>query len=281
MNSTAYDARCRAILHPDISAPSDLRWRDSPWQDINTTAELSSDFRNRSLCPGFEVQSDPRATFRPGQIFAAQITSGFMLHNFRTFRDIDFGDLPLEPIPTLKATSEDEQVEDRSRRLAQIRELPLEKMTRYCEDAAGGGGTVHCLLCWRPGEPHKWQKEKWASDHFRHMHWQYYFGMTPEIPTRLSREKKAEVIAWEKQNTELSQPSAREFSAEKWITLEDVTLDIPIEDDYEMVSKIQHHSKAFPWPLPGPIMIQRFVVVREGNERCLALGIHTLVKPRA
>lgn len=225
------------------------------------------------------MQSDPRARFRPGQIFSAQITSGFTSKNYSTFRKIDLEYLPLEPFPSLKATAEEEQLQNRSRRLAQIRQLPLEKMTRYCEDVARDGSEVHCLLCSRPGQPSKHQKDDWASDHFRLHHWEYYFGMVPGLSSRLSRETRVSVIAWEQQSEASSQPPERDFSAERWITVDDVTLDTPIKVDDEIASVVNDHSQIHYWPLPGPIMIQRFVVVREGDGQCLVLGIHTSVKP--
>jgi hypothetical protein len=52
---------------------------------------------NYAGCPGFEKQMSPAKFFRPGQIFAAQITSSVLLDNDRRFRDVDFGHLPLEP----------------------------------------------------------------------------------------------------------------------------------------------------------------------------------------
>lgn len=249
----------------------------SPWQDIKATARFSG--ANCSFCPGFEKQSEPRFKFRPGQVFAAQITSGFILKHNPTFRDIDFGNLPLESIPTLKARAQAEQLEDRFKRLAQIHQLPLENMTRYCEDVPSDGKKVYCLLCSNPKEQTKWPKDKWATWHFRKEHWIYYFSMVPGLSDHLSREMKGMVISQEKQSEEPPQPPDQNFSAEKWITLEDVTLDTPITEDNEMANIVENHSLGYYFfSVRGPVMIQRFVVVREGSEQCLALGIHTLVK---
>lgn len=219
--------------------------------------------------------------FRPGQIFAAQIDSNFVLYNHRTFRDIDFGNLPLEPIPTLKATAENEKLEDRAKRLAQVRQLPLEKMTRYCKDVAGNRKKVDCLLCSNPEKQSIYPKDNWATWHFRIVHWNKYFGMIPvseATERRLSTKKPTKIISWEKQSEELPQPPDPNFSADKWIVFEDVELDTPIHSEDEIIGRIlcfssRHHH------LAGPIMIQRLVVVREGRNECLCLGIHTSVKP--
>lgn len=221
--------------------------------------------------------------FRPGQIFAAQINSNFQLYNHRKFREIDFGNLPLDSIPKLEATAENEKLEDRAKRLAQIRRLPLEKMTRFCKDVPENREKVECLLCSDPEE--HWQsihpKDDWASEHFRRFHWENYFAMVPELTDRLYQlEKKrlGKVIPWEKQSEELAQPADPKFSPDEWIIFEDVALDTPIESDNEIFDDITSASSFNHYSLPGPVMIQRFVVVREGGRQCLCLGIHTSVK---
>jgi len=244
------------------------------WQDVKTISQLSRDEFNQTLCPGFEAQTNPSSFFRPGQIFAAQITSQLLLRNDRTFRNVDFGNLPLEPIPKLRAMAEREQLQDRIKRLTQIRQLPLDKMTRYCKEMLDGRKTVRCLLCPDRGDDFASTKEYWASYHFRFDHWGHYFAMIPKGLGLLSHMKHEKVIPWEKQSKELLQPLDSEFSAEKWILLEDVTQDIPIDTDEELAEALNMFSQICHC-LAGPVMIQRFVVVREGGGHCLCLGIHT------
>lgn len=281
--STAYNARCGAELSTSIRPHGDFTPWNRPWADIKVTARLIRSFGNRSLCPGFEVQSNPKSVFRPGQIFEAQINSDFQLYNHRTFRDIDFGNLPLDSIPMLEATAENEKLEDRAKHLAQVRQLPLDKMTRYCQDVADNRKKVKCLLCTDPEKLREsiYLKDEWASDHFRRDHWIYYFAMVPKLEDRLDelpRRRRELVIPWQRQSEEHAQPADLKCSPDGWITFEDVASDTPIDTDDEIFDVIARFSSREHHSLPGPVLIQRFVVVREGSRECLCVGIHTSVK---
>ncbi|KAL6697471.1 hypothetical protein J3F84DRAFT_369027 [Trichoderma pleuroticola] len=263
-HKTGYDARCSVELYPRIRSPI------GRWKNIRTAGNIYGPYRHRGASEEFKQQNDPVSFFRPGQIFTAQITSCLLLKNKRTFRKVDFENFPLEPIPKLQAIAEKEQLEDMSKRLAQIRNLPLDRMTRYCKDIPGDRKSVQCLLCEHGHEDSRILKDYWASQHFRARHKLYYFGM---LPIKLSQRQKT--IPWEEQLEKLPRPTRTEFSPEEWILLEDITSDIPIPPDESF--EFWNHSERNP-SYGGPIMIQRFVVVREDRERCLCLGIHTYAK---
>jgi hypothetical protein len=227
-------------------------------------------------CPGFVYQTDPTSFFRPGQIFTAQIASTFYLQNDRNFRQIDFGNLPLEPIPKLKNMAESERLEDRTKRLAQIRQLPLDQMTHYCKNLPLETEKVECLLC--PSEWNHYPRDQWATHHFRIDHWRQYFGIIPNgshLFRGFSRQKIDEIIPWEKQKLPQRASDSRS-SRDEWIVLEDVIADNPIDSDEDLVSIVANTSE-IPHYLAGPVMIRRFVVVGEGDGYCLCVGIHTSV----
>ncbi|KAL6820889.1 hypothetical protein J3E69DRAFT_357255 [Trichoderma sp. SZMC 28015] len=176
----------------------------------------------------------------------------------RTFRRVDFGNLPLEPIPKLQAIAKKEQLEDMSKRLTQIRQLPLEIMTRYCKDIPGDRKNCRML------------KDYWASENFRAWHREYYIDMIRDDDLT-----NGEAIPSEERLEGLPHPTrTTEFSPEKWILLEDIISDIPIESDDYFI----YEPDSLELTVGGPIMIQRFVVVREDSKRCLCLGIHTYAK---
>ncbi|KAI1465809.1 uncharacterized protein F4812DRAFT_113077 [Daldinia caldariorum] len=230
-------------------------------------------------CPGFD-EHRPQF-FRPGQIFAAQITSNWLLEpKEREFEKVDFGNLPLEPTSLLEEKAAAERLENRARRLDQIRNLPLEKMVRYCEDVPGDSTQVKCLLCERElmdqntkKEPPTFAKDLWASSHFRYDHWKNYFPMLPpdaSLSLRWDRKKELEP------SSDLAPHIlSSDFSAETWIDLTHVTDDRPIYTDNEIIGRINKSTRHKVHPLMGPILIRRFVVVRQGLDDCLCLGIHT------
>lgn len=123
---------------------------------------------------------------------------------------------------------------------------------------------MQCLLC---GQGSRVLKDYWATQHFRACHKEYYFGMiqNPKMVGQFT------AIPWEKQLKKLPPSASTEFSAVKWITVEDITLDVPIQpdSDFALPDSQEYYVDS------GPVMIQRFVVVREDNKRCLCLGIHT------
>ena len=266
--STSYNARCGAKVFPDCRV-----WRRDPnasWKDIKLEAMISSLIRNHSKCAGFDKQKKPEDFFRPGQIFAAQINSSLYLHNERKFREIDFGALPLAPIPELEKRAEVETLEDRAKRLAEIRNLPLHQMTLYCDSLSPESDRVICLLCNRANNT--LLKEHWASYHFRRYHWEYYFSMLPEsVSNKLQDMRRAELVPSE---TLKQPPPASNFEAENWIDLAQVQHDVPIMKDEELVKDINYASLLHHY-LSGPVLIRRFVVVRQGKRECLCLGIHT------
>lgn len=124
---------------------------------------------------------------------------------------------------------------------------------------------MQCLLC---GQGSRVLKDYWATQHFRACHKEYYFGMiqNPGMMWQFTE------IPWEKQLKKLPSSASTEFSAVKWITVEDITLDVPIQPDSDFA--LPYNSQEY-YLDSGPVMIQRFVVIREDNKRCLCLGIHT------
>ena len=198
----------------------------------------------------------------------AQITSALHLSNERGFRKVDFGALPLGPISLLQCKAGQERREDREERLNQLRDLPLTLMAVYCKELPLERSKVECLLC-RDEAP--WSKDNWMR-HFRRYHWQYYFSMLPKKASRdLGKLYKRALVPRE----DLPQPlSPSDFSADKWITIEDIERDVPIISDESIIDDVNQTS-VFEHYLAGPVLIQRFVVVKEGQHACLCLGIHT------
>jgi len=171
----------------------------------------------------------------------------------------------------LAATAEKERVEDERKRLAQIRSLPLEKMSYYCASISTDNKRVICLLCGKDrwGLDQSYQRDEWTSRHFRLCHWERYFGMIPLRPDQ----ERFEIIPWEIQQRDLFATNSQRL-ANDLITLDDVTSSYPIETDAEIFDTATDYSFEPHCPT-GPIMIQRFVVVREGLYSCLCLGIRT------
>jgi hypothetical protein len=58
---------------------------------------------------------------------------------------------------------------------------------------------------------------------------------------------------------------------------DDIALDRPLKTDEEIKDILDFCSPSMHYSLLGPIMIRRFVVVREGPDTCLCLAIHTYV----
>ena len=98
-------------------------------------------------------------------------------------------------------------------------------------------------------------KDEWVTLHFRVEHWNIYLKIC---------------------STARSHPD-RTFSPESWITLDDVVSDDPIPTDGKIKNTINQSTQDSCSGAPGPILIRRFVVVREGPESSLCLGIHTYV----
>lgn len=126
----------------------------------------------------------------------------------------------------------------------------------------------------------------WATWHFRFEHWREYFGiLSSQCNGKLERKiakveraRSGRVISWEEQERKrIKSSSESPFSANRWITLEDVDLDVPISSDEKILASLLHPSMLMHY-MAGPIMIQRFIVVREGGKHCLCVGIHTYVR---
>ncbi|KAK6948138.1 hypothetical protein Daesc_009902 [Daldinia eschscholtzii] len=259
--NTGYQPKCTVDIIPSYQEP--LRYHSSSWaKDIKLAASIYSDPGNLTLCPGFDKQQAPDSFFRPGQIFSAQIASYMDMESKRGFRKIDFGNLPLEPIPTLKEKAKAESLEDRKKRLAQIRGLPLERMVQYCEDIPHDPGIVNCLLC-RAKLRTKNSKRNigpvpkglWASLHFRIQHWEHYFSMLPpDVLRGLRKDRRRRLVP----SKDLTPPNPGSgFSAEKWIDLTDVTKDVPIQTDEELI-RVVNETSTFNHYLRGPVLIQRY-----------------------
>lgn len=168
----------------------------------------------------------------------------------------------------LKATADQDRVKDREKRLEQIWQLPLLQMTAYCTEVPLDKHKVTCTL----GTTGKmFSKDEWTL-HFRQRHWQYYFSMVPQHAKRLRTRQREQLIP---EKDLAPNPLGSTFSEQVWITLDDVTQDVPIMTDDEMIRRLLRSSPQFVHPLYGPVMIQRFVVVRAGLQSCLCLGIHT------
>lgn len=142
-------------------------------------------------------------------------------------------------------------------------------MTAYCASIPYDRDRVYCLLC-PPGTP-PMGKDLWAGGHFRRSHWQYYLSMMPKTTSdKLVDYKKTSLMAREK----LARPGGDDFSAEEWISLRHVVEDVPTMADAAIVKDLDCASELKSCA-SGPVLIRRFVVVRQGGRDCLCLGIHT------
>jgi hypothetical protein len=205
------------------------------------------------------------------------------LNNY-SHRTVDHSRLPLEPIPVLQAKAKAAYLEDRKKRLAEIQALPLDRMVQYIEEKKDIRGQVNCCLCvptTPPPDSKAWMtKDSWASWHFRIHHWNLY---KPMVDQRRAVLRSLSIQSTHCESPEQSafktaeEPANPIFSPETWIVLGDITSDSPIETDREIERIVGFCSFGTHYSLPGPIMIQRFVVVREGSKSCLCIGIHTYV----
>lgn len=225
----------------------------------------------------FKLQEDKERFFRPGQVFALQISSYFEFHNERSWRPVNCSRLPLDPISKLQKEADLEATEDRQKRRAQLLELPLRKMIPYSIENPVDHSKVYCRLCWRLNEEpslesHRWMaKDEWASWHFRFYHWGEYYR------------EMAGVSKLDKRRNKDRQPSSpdfpeleAEFQIDAWIRLEDVACDEPLASDTDMQRLIYTSPMDTHGPRgKGPALIRRFSVVRSGDECSLCIGIHT------
>lgn len=272
-DSTGYNPQCSAEVQINTRPPREpCQWKTDSQKLIPIEAFIYPD--EEYFSDDFLRNLTPDSFFRPGQIFATQITSTLLFNDEHDVPDIDFSALPLAPVPKLEA----KELQGRANRLAQIHNLPLQQMTLYCEELPQDPDQVVCLICQSktPPSPFTYSKDSWASWHFRLVHWKYYFSMLPGVAEMfLHINKKKDLIPFSK----LKQPSPdAQFSAEAWIRLDQIKKDGPIMIDDIIAQYISYSSG----PLNkgrkrGPVLIRRFVVVRQGKDRCLCLGIHTCV----
>jgi hypothetical protein len=239
----------------DVNIKGILRWYGSEAQD-----------------PSFQKRTDPQDFFRPGQVFALEITSSFWFFNERNWRSVDVSRLPLEPIPILESQALKEYNEDKKKRRAQILALPLEQMIPHCEEEGDGSGTVSCKTCKTTNGLYRewtWTKEEWVVSHFRTHHWQLYKRLRDESKTA----SPAKLVA-----TIKSLQRSDKSDVASWILPEDISSDKPVPSDMEVESALGNCSSSSlmgGFSKRGPGLMRRFIVLRAGTESCLCIGIHT------
>lgn len=155
--------------------------------------------------------------------------------------EIQWDNLPLgSSIPELK------RLQRREARLEQILRLPLDGMFQYATPLDGeNDGLVACNLC-----SEILRKEDWIDGHFRFIHFAQYKGVNSN--TTSTGGKKSD----------------------KWISLLDIQTEKPIRPCDADPRELAPPSDGLdPWA--GSILIRRFVVVQQGINSSLCLGIHT------
>ncbi|KAF4633360.1 hypothetical protein G7Y89_g4759 [Cudoniella acicularis] len=221
-----------------------------------------------------DIQQEPLKFFRSGQLFSLCISNN--IHVFHSgHRRVELSNLPLEPIATLKAKYEQTQKEDRKNRLKQILSLPLAAMIHYAKD--GENDEILCTLCDEDGRPDiSYSKDDWAVKHFRLKHWGRYCTMRGIEPEAERLPSIANYMTYRPRpsTTPTNPNSSSHISPADWISLKDITSDCPIEEDWQ-IREINYSSQINEPHIPGPVLIRRFVVIQEGLESCLCLGIHT------
>ncbi|KAF7167793.1 hypothetical protein CNMCM5623_000981 [Aspergillus felis] len=202
-----------------------------------------------------EAVVDCWATFRasPRQVFIVHIEAKLYLQRHKP-GNVDWDNLPLEPISSLKERQNDQFELGRQRRLAQLTKLPLNKMFQYAK--LKDDGMVECGPCVDAGtKSFSFKKEFWIDNHFRINHHKIYEQIRVSLRTAENSDTK-------------------ETADARWIALEDIETDEPILSSME-INHMLAHVTSTPDPWAGIIVAQRFVVVREGTKSCLCLGIHT------
>ena len=161
-------------------------------------------------------------------------------------RHVEISHLPLEPIETLRAKYEQAHQEDREARLRQILSLPLTKMIRHTRE--GRNVRVVCTMCEHANpliSNNEFDKDDWASRHFRFRHWDHYCamkGLTPELgtlpPKATSRTQNPEQIG-----ERLNSANSLDTLSLDWIKVEDMTSDEPIYEDMEVKVLLEGSSQ--------------------------------------
>lgn len=251
--------------YPDIRLKATIRydsWRDNWFSRTAIASQLYSDFQPQQHIGKF---------FKCGQVFSIQITSELYVENGRQTL-MDVAQSP-EQITAL-------QEKAKAVRLAQILSLPLAKMIQYSEENKIDQNMVWCRLCTRVApatdSKHWMSKEYWASKHFRYCHWKYYHPMIMDgetLPRKIrgsdTKDSHAFPLDIPREST------GGTFSPETWLKLEGITSWWAIESDEDVESLVAGGSDNPWWHCDGPMMIRRFVIIRERSKSCLCLGIHT------
>lgn len=138
---------------------------------------------NSFLSTPFKKRNNAEEFFRPGQVFMLQVRSIIERSNHRPWREVDFDQMPLEPVANLKESAEAQYLEDRRATLAQVLALPLREMIAYAVEKPGDRTRVCCILCSPSGletplSSEAWMlKFEWVEKHFRFLHWKLYSSM--------------------------------------------------------------------------------------------------------
>jgi hypothetical protein len=159
---------------------------------------------------------------------------------------IQWDNLPLaSSIPELK------RLKKREARLEQILRLPLDGMFQYATPLDGeNDGLVACNLC-----SEILRKEDWIDAHFRFIHHAQYKGVTSNTASTGDEE------------------SEESEESDEWISLLDIQTEKPIRPCDGDPKEDNPSRGNDPWA--GSILIRRFVVVQQGINSSLCLGIHT------
>lgn len=176
-------------------------------------------------------------------------------------RRIESSLLPLEPIESLKAKYAQAQKDDRDAQLKQMFLLPLDRMVQHTR--TGSNRKVVCTLCEEETPPilgKSYDRGDWAARHFRQKHWKQYCKIRGISPNSLNLPSLASYLPIN--------------SCTRWMTIEDVTSDTPVQEDQDIMFS-QYASQTQEVGIPGAIMVRRFVVIQAGLLTCLCVGIHT------
>lgn len=239
-----------------------------------STNDGASGFRTYESSTDFKVQHQPLEFFRSGQVFSLCISSDLSVEH-TSHRRIKLSLLLLEPIADLKANYERTQKADREKRLKQILSLPLAEMIQHSEELENG--EVLCNLCHNSDGKRSHHKDLWVDVHFRLSHWERYCIMRG-IMSDTDRLPSIESYLKYKPKPSMRQPTSTvssKASPANWISLGDITSDRPIREDWEIREMLLRTSQVNEPHIPGISIIRRFVVIQEGTESCLCLGIHT------
>jgi hypothetical protein len=235
-----------------------------------------SEFRTYELSTDFKVRHPPLEFFRSGQVFSLCISSDLSVHH-TSHRRVKLSQLPLEPIADLKAKYERTQRSDREKRLKQILSLPLAEMIPYSKESENG--EILCTLCHGSDSKRSHHKDLWVDVHFRLEHWNQYCimrGINPMSDT--DKLPSIESYLKYKSRPSMRQPTSAtssNASPANWIFIGDITSDWPIREDWEIREMVNSTTQSSEPHIPGISIIRRFIVIQEGPESCLCLGIHT------